>query len=75
MFIHRIIQTGCGDRGAWPWRTCHFSHAWGVAGRLATALPSARTLAAGSATPPLFSSMPSRSPRVHPGPGLRGVLN
>jgi hypothetical protein len=27
MFIHRIIQTGCGDRGAWPWRRCHFAHA------------------------------------------------
>jgi len=32
MFIHRIIQTGCGDRGAWPWRTCHFSHAWSACG-------------------------------------------
>jgi len=20
MFIHRIVQTGSSDRGAWPWR-------------------------------------------------------
>jgi len=25
MFIHKIILTGCSDRGAWPWRPLHAS--------------------------------------------------
>jgi len=39
MFIHHVIQTGRGSRGAWPWRRPSSLSSWLHGARRAPAAP------------------------------------